>query len=221
MSWGLNLSAFKPLLNRRKRHFFQRCHLRPFPSAVRLFFPCYFENFDQRQKISIWTVSNISMWLENVPQICSRILEIASQRISNFKFFQVSMPPWPFQKDVFLLHHAIHDSVQPLPQFRSYIHCIFWWQPCLFVIFLFCQLKALSLVKQKGPLEKEDPNTVRKKLSPKAQEEIQKKAFEDSSKGMPIKHWSPENFLLKLVHTDLTGEIFCLGLSFTGKDLKV
>ncbi|XP_027035872.1 protein MCM10 homolog [Pocillopora damicornis] len=44
------------------------------------------------------------------------------------------------------------------------------------------KLKALSLVKQKGPIEKDDPNAVRKKLSPKAQEEIQKKAFEDSSK---------------------------------------
>ncbi|XP_022806927.1 protein MCM10 homolog [Stylophora pistillata] len=44
------------------------------------------------------------------------------------------------------------------------------------------KLKALSLVKQKGPIEKEDPNAVRKKLSPKAQEEIQKKAFEESSK---------------------------------------
>lgn len=44
------------------------------------------------------------------------------------------------------------------------------------------KLKALSLVKHKGPIEKEDPNAVRKKLSPKAQEEIQNKAFEDSSK---------------------------------------
>ena len=64
----------------------------------------------------------------------------------------------------------------------------------VYLLFLFCQLKALSLVKQKGPIEKDDPNAVRKKLSPKAQEEIQKKAFEDSSKGMPIKHCSPENF---------------------------
>ena len=64
----------------------------------------------------------------------------------------------------------------------------------VYLLFLFFQLKALSLVKQKGPLEKDDPNAVRKKLSPKAQEEIQKKAFEDSSKGMPIKHCSPENF---------------------------
>ena len=64
----------------------------------------------------------------------------------------------------------------------------------VYLLFLFCQLKALSLVKQKGSIEKEDPNAVRKKLSPKAQEEIQKKAFEDSSKGMPIKRWSPENF---------------------------
>ena len=64
----------------------------------------------------------------------------------------------------------------------------------VYLLFLFCQLKALSLVKQKGPIEKDDPNAVRKKLSPKAQEEIQKKAFEDSSKGMLIKHCSPENF---------------------------
>lgn len=58
----------------------------------------------------------------------------------------------------------------------------------VYLLFLFCQLKALSLVKQKGSIEKEDPNAVRKKLSPKVQEEIQKKAFEDGSKGMPIKH---------------------------------
>ena len=64
------------------------------------------------------------MWLENVPQICSRILEIASQRISNFKFFQVSMTPTLLEGRV-PLQHAIHDSVQQLPRFRSYIHCIF------------------------------------------------------------------------------------------------
>ena len=53
--------------------------------------------------------------------------------------------------------------------------------------FLSLQLRALSLVRQKGPIEKENPNAVRKKLSPKAKEEIMKKA-EDSGKGMN-KHW--------------------------------
>ncbi|KAL9960807.1 hypothetical protein ACROYT_G034310 [Oculina patagonica] len=43
------------------------------------------------------------------------------------------------------------------------------------------KIRALSLVKQNGPIEKEDPNAVRKKLSPKAQEQILKKA-EDSGK---------------------------------------
>lgn len=39
-------------------------------------------------------------------------------------------------------------------------------------------------MKQKGPIEKEDPNAVRKKLSPKAMEQIEKKATcEDSGKG--------------------------------------
>ena len=38
-------------------------------------------------------------------------------------------------------------------------------------------------MKQKGPIEKEDPNAVRKKLSPKALEQIEKKASEDSGKG--------------------------------------
>lgn len=49
------------------------------------------------------------------------------------------------------------------------------------------QLRALSLVKRKGPIEKEDPNAVRKKISPKATEEIMKKT-EDSGKGMN-KRW--------------------------------
>lgn len=45
------------------------------------------------------------------------------------------------------------------------------------------KLRAISLVKQKGPIEKEDPNAVRKKLSPKAMEQIEKKATcEDSGK---------------------------------------
>jgi len=43
------------------------------------------------------------------------------------------------------------------------------------------KFRALSLVRQKGPIEKEDPNAVRKKISPKAKEEIWKKT-EDSSK---------------------------------------
>ena len=38
-------------------------------------------------------------------------------------------------------------------------------------------------MRQKGPIEKEDPNAVRKKLSPKAKEQIIKKT-EDSGKGM-------------------------------------
>ena len=56
-----------------------------------------------------------------------------------------------------------------------------------FLFFFSLQLRALSLVRQKGPIEKEDPNAVRKKLSPKAKEEIIKKT-EDSAKGMN-KHW--------------------------------
>jgi len=44
------------------------------------------------------------------------------------------------------------------------------------------KLRALSLVKLKGPIEKDDPNAVRKKLSPKAQEQIEKKAYEDNEK---------------------------------------
>ncbi|KAJ7351122.1 minichromosome maintenance- protein [Desmophyllum pertusum] len=44
------------------------------------------------------------------------------------------------------------------------------------------KLRALSVVKQKGPIERENPNAVRKKLSPKAQEEVIKKAYEDSGK---------------------------------------
>jgi len=43
------------------------------------------------------------------------------------------------------------------------------------------KLRALSVVRQKGPIEKEDPNAVRKKLSPKAKEQIMKKT-EDSGK---------------------------------------
>ncbi|KAM7439404.1 minichromosome maintenance-related protein [Porites harrisoni] len=42
--------------------------------------------------------------------------------------------------------------------------------------------RALSLVKLKGPIEKEDPNAVRKRLSPKALEQIEKRACEDSGK---------------------------------------
>ena len=38
-------------------------------------------------------------------------------------------------------------------------------------------------MKLKGPIEKEDPNAVRKKLSPKALEQIEKRASEDSGKG--------------------------------------
>lgn len=38
-------------------------------------------------------------------------------------------------------------------------------------------------MRQKGPIEKEDPNAVRKKLSPKAKEQIMKMT-EDSGKGM-------------------------------------
>ena len=53
----------------------------------------------------------------------------------------------------------------------------------LVVFFFLFQLRALSVVKQKGPIEKEDPNAVRKKLSPKAKEQIMKMT-EDSGKGM-------------------------------------
>ena len=38
-------------------------------------------------------------------------------------------------------------------------------------------------MRLKGPIEKDDPNAVRKKLSPKAQEQIEKKAYEDNEKG--------------------------------------
>ena len=41
-------------------------------------------------------------------------------------------------------------------------------------------------MKLKGPIEKEDPNAVRKKLSPKALEQIEKRACEDSGKGNVI-----------------------------------
>ena len=41
-------------------------------------------------------------------------------------------------------------------------------------------------MKLKGPIEKEDPNAVRKKLSPKALEQIEKRASEDSGKGNVI-----------------------------------
>ena len=50
-------------------------------------------------------------------------------------------------------------------------------------------------MRQKGPIEKEDPNAVRKKLSPKAKEQIMKKT-EDSGKGMN-KHGFLERFSIE------------------------
>ncbi|XP_068758525.1 protein MCM10 homolog [Montipora capricornis] len=44
------------------------------------------------------------------------------------------------------------------------------------------KLRALSVVKLKGPIEKEDPNTVRKKVSPKSMEKIEKRVCEESIK---------------------------------------
>ena len=38
-------------------------------------------------------------------------------------------------------------------------------------------------MKQKGPIEKEDPNAMRKKLLPKGVEQIEKRACEESMKG--------------------------------------
>ena len=38
-------------------------------------------------------------------------------------------------------------------------------------------------MKQKGPIEKEDPNAVRKKLSPKSMVQIEKRASEEGMKG--------------------------------------
>ena len=38
-------------------------------------------------------------------------------------------------------------------------------------------------MKLKGPIEKEDPNTVRKKVSPKSMEKIEKRVCEESIKG--------------------------------------
>jgi len=67
--------------------------------------------------------------------------------------------------------------------------CVLGLKADLFFLILICifldvfQLRALSLVKLKGPIEKDDPNAVRKKLSPKAQEQIEKKAYEDNEKG--------------------------------------
>jgi len=51
-------------------------------------------------------------------------------------------------------------------------------------------------VRQKGPIEKEDPNAVRKKLSPKAKEQITKKA-EDSGKGMNRRGFLGVRFLIE------------------------
>ena len=50
----------------------------------------------------------------------------------------------------------------------------------------------MSLVKLKGPIEKEDPNAVRKKLSPKSLEQIEKRASEDSGKGNVITEFGDE-----------------------------
>ncbi|XP_067025382.1 protein MCM10 homolog isoform X2 [Acropora muricata] len=44
------------------------------------------------------------------------------------------------------------------------------------------KLRAVSLVKEKGPIEKEDPNAVRKKLSPKSMVQIEKRASEEGMK---------------------------------------
>ena len=44
------------------------------------------------------------------------------------------------------------------------------------------QLRAIALVRQKGPIEKEDPNAIRRKVSPKARAEIAKKVAEDQMK---------------------------------------
>ena len=38
-------------------------------------------------------------------------------------------------------------------------------------------------MKQKGPIAKEDPNAVRKKLSPKSMVQIEKRASEEGMKG--------------------------------------
>ena len=38
-------------------------------------------------------------------------------------------------------------------------------------------------MKEKGPIEKEDPNAVRKKLSPKSMVQIEKRASEEGMKG--------------------------------------
>ena len=67
----------------------------------------------------------------------------------------------------------------------------------------------MSLVKLKGPIEKEDPNAVRKKLSPKALEQIEKRASEDSGKGNVI-----QDFDDKTVEED-QHPITCNGNYFT------
>ncbi|EDO32764.1 predicted protein [Nematostella vectensis] len=46
---------------------------------------------------------------------------------------------------------------------------------------LLFQLRALSVVKQKGPIEKEDPNAVRKKRSPSAIQTVGKRVDKDQS----------------------------------------
>ncbi|XP_048576356.1 protein MCM10 homolog isoform X2 [Nematostella vectensis] len=45
------------------------------------------------------------------------------------------------------------------------------------------KLRALSVVKQKGPIEKEDPNAVRKKRSPSAIQTVGKRVDKDQSDG--------------------------------------
>ena len=67
----------------------------------------------------------------------------------------------------------------------------------------------MSLVKLKGPIEKEDPNAVRKKLSPKALEQIVKRASEDSGKGNVITEFGD-----KTVEED-QHSITCNGNNFT------
>ena len=63
-------------------------------------------------------------------------------------------------------------------------------------------------MKQKGPIEKEDPNAVRKKLSPKALEQIEKRASEDSGKGNVITEFGDKTVGDKTVIT-------CNGNNFT------
>ena len=64
-------------------------------------------------------------------------------------------------------------------------------------------------MKLKGPIEKEDPNAVRKKLSPKALEQIEKRASEDGGKGNVITEFGD-----KTVEED-QHSITCNGNNFT------